>query len=316
MENRAYGIAVGIFILVLGVGMVFAYWWITGSQQVRTEYTIASKLPVTGLSPEAAVKFRGVAVGKVTKISLDSSSQTTILISISVAQNLKLSTESYAELRLQGLTGLAFIDLNDESKSAPALPAGGTIPLRPTLMDRLISKGPELITQLEVLLQNSGQLTASANRLLTNIDTQKLNHTIANFEKASENALPMLSTATNMLNNISDMASKKNQALLVQTFESIKQTSDAERPLISELTLTAKKFTTTADQIELSTDRLTNTLENETFPQLHALTQNMNRSVNHFDQLIDVLEENPQSIIFGKPVSPPGPGEAGFTIKP
>ena len=138
----------------------------------------------------------------------------------------------------------------------------------------------------------------------------------ANFEKASENALPMLSTATNMLNNISDMASKKNQALLVQTFESIKQTSDAERPLISELTLTAKKFTTTADQIELSTDRLTNTLENETFPQLHALTQNMNRSVNHFDQLIDVLEENPQSIIFGKPVSPPGPGEAGFTIKP
>ena len=316
MENRAYAIAVGIFTLVLGIGMLFAYLWISGSQQARTEYTVSSQLPVTGLSPEAAVKFRGVDVGKVIKISLDPSSQITVLIKIAVAQNLKLSSEAYAELRRQGITGLAYIDLNDESKNAPALPAGSTIPLRPTLLDDLMSKGPEFTAQFEVLLRNSSQLTESANRILTNIDIQKLNHTIANFEKASEEVSPLINSATNMFSNANKMASEKNQAQLVKSLESAQQTFDAARPLINELSITTKKFNNSADQITNSTNQLTNTLENETLPQLHTLTQNMNRSVIHFNQLIDAVEDNPQSIIFGKPVPPPGPGEEGFNTKP
>lgn len=316
MENRAYAIAVGIFTLVLGIGMAFAYWWITGSQQARTEYTISSQLPVTGLSSEATVKFRGVDIGKVVEISLDPSSQTTVLIKIAVAQNLKLSSEAYAELRRQGLTGLAYIDLNDESKNAPALPAGGTIPLRPTLVDNLMSKGPELLAQLETLLQNSNQLTVTANRVLTNVDIQKLNNTIANFDKASEKAIPAINSATNMFNSANKMMSEENQAQLVQTLESTQQAFDATRPLINELSITTKKFHNTADQIEISTNQLANTLGNETLPQLHTLTQNMNRSVIHFNQLIDVLEDNPQSIIFGKPIQPAGPGEEDFTTKP
>ncbi len=316
MENRAYAIAVGIFTLVLGIGVIIAYWWISGSQQARTEYTVSSQLPVTGLSPEATVKFRGVDIGKVVEISLDPASQTTILIDIAVAQNLKLSSEAYAELRRQGLTGLAYIDLNDESKNAPALPAGSIIPLRPTLVDNLMSKGPELLARIEVLLQNSSQLTESANRVLTNVDIQKLNNTIANFETASGKALPAINSATNMFNNANKMLSDKNQAQLIQTLESAQQTFDAARPLIDELSLTTKKVYNTANQIEISTNQLTNTLGNETLPQLHTLTQNMNKSVTHFNLLVDTLEENPQSIIFGKPELPPGPGEDGFANKP
>ncbi|MDZ4211227.1 MAG: MlaD family protein [Methylotenera sp.] len=316
MENRAYAIAVGIFTLVLGIGLVFAYWWISGSQQARTAYTVSSQLPVTGLSPEAAVKFRGVDVGKVIDISIDPSSQTTVMINIAVAQNLKLTSEAYAELRRQGLTGLAYIDLNDESINLTALPAGSIIPLRPTLVDELMSKGSELTAQLETLLRNSSQFTASANQFLTKIDIQKLNNTIANFEKASEKALPAIDSATNMFNNANKMVSDKNQVQLAQTLESMQQTFDATKPLINELSLTAKKFHHTTDQFEISTNQLTNTLGNETLPQLHALTQNMNRSTIHFNQFIDVLQDNPQSILFGKPVLPAGPGEEGFTAKP
>ncbi len=316
MENRAYAIAVGIFTLVLGIGLLFAYLWLSGSQQARTEYIVNSPLPVTGLSPEAAVKFRGVDVGKVIEISIDHSSQTTVLIKIAVAQNLKLSREAYAELRRQGITGLAYIDLNDESKNTPALPAGSAIPLRPTLLDDLMSKGPEFTAQIEVLLRNSSQLTESANRILTNIDIQKLNHTIANFEKASEKSLPLINSATNMFSNANKMASEKNQAQLVKSLESAQQTFDAARPLINELSITTKKFNNSADQIANSTNQLTNTLENETLPQLHILTQNMNQSVIHFNLLIDEVLDNPQSIIFGKPVPPPGPGEEGFPPKP
>jgi phospholipid/cholesterol/gamma-HCH transport system substrate-binding protein len=316
MENRAYAIAVGIFTLVLGIGMVIAYWWISGSQQARNGYTVSSQLPVTGLSPEATVKFRGVDVGKVMEISLDPSLQTIVLIDIEVAKNLKLSSGAYAELRRQGLTGLAYIDLNDESKNPTALPVGSKIPLRPTLVDEVMSKGPELTAQLETLLRNSSQFTVSANQFLTKIDIQKLNSAIANFDKASEKALPAINSAYKMFNNANKMISDKNQAQFVQTLESVQQTFAATRPLINELSLTTKKFHDTANQIEISTNQLTNKLDSETLPQIHILTENMNQSAIHFNQLIDVLEENPQSIIFGSPVPPAGPGEEGFNVKP
>ena len=316
MENRAYAIAVGIFTLVLGIGMVLAYWWISGSQQARTSYIVSSQLPVTGLSPEATVKFRGVDVGKVIGISLDPSSQTTVLIDIGVGKSLKLTNGAYAELRRQGLTGLAYIDLNDESKNAAALPAGSKIPLRPTLVDDLISKGPELTAQLETLLRNGSQFSATANQVLTSIDIQKLNSAIANFEKASEKAIPAINSANNMFNHANKMVSDKNQALFTQALESVQQTFASTKPLINELSLTTKKFHDTADQILMSTNHLTSTLDTETLPQLHTLTQNMNQSAIHFNQLIDVLEDNPQSIIFGNPEQPAGPGEDGFNVKP
>lgn len=316
MENRAYAIAVGIFTLILGIGMMLTYWWMSGSQEARVAYTVNSQLPVTGLSPEAAVKFRGVDVGKVTEISLDSTSQTTILIKIEIVQTLKLSTEAYAELRRQGLTGIAYLDLNDDSQSAPILLSDGVIPLRPTLVDNLMAKGPELIAQFEVLLQNSSQLASSTDHLLSNIDIEKLNNTIANFEEVSEKAIPAINAAADVLKNANQMVSKENQTKLVKTLESVQQTFDATRPLINELSQTNKKFEHAATQIEMSTNQLTNTLIAETLPQINAVTQNMNQSLIHFNQLAGVLEDNPQSIIFGKPAESPGPGEEGFTTKP
>jgi phospholipid/cholesterol/gamma-HCH transport system substrate-binding protein len=316
MENRAYAITVGIFTLILGIGMLITYWWMSGSQEPRTAYVVNSQLPVTGLSPEATVKFRGVDVGKVTEISLDATAQTTILINIAVTKDLKLSTEAYAELRRQGLTGLAYLDLNDDSKNAPILLAGGIIPLRPTLVDNLMAKGPELISKFEVLLQSTSQLASSADHLLANIDVDRLNNTIANFETVSEKAIPAINAATEVLNNANQMVSKDNQVQLTKALESVRQTFEATKPLINELSLTNKKFESTAAQIEMSTNQLTSMLVAETLPQIHAVTQNMNQSFVHFNQLINVLEDNPQSIIFGKPTDSPGPGEDGFTAEP
>lgn len=316
MENRAYAITVGIFTLILGIGMLITYWWMSGSQEPRTAYVVNSQLPVTGLSPEATVKFRGVDVGKVTEISLDATAQTTILINIAVTKDLKLSTEAYAELRRQGLTGLAYLDLNDDSKNAPILLAGGIIPLRPTLVDNLMAKGPELISKFEVLLQSTSQLASSADHLLANIDVDRLNNTIANFETVSEKAIPAINAATEVLNNANQMVSKDNQVQLTKALESVRQTFEATKPLINELSLTNKKFESTAAQIEMSTNQLTSMLVAETLPQIHAVTQNMNQSFVHFNRLINVLEDNPQSIIFGKPTDSPGPGEVGFTAEP
>jgi phospholipid/cholesterol/gamma-HCH transport system substrate-binding protein len=49
---------------------------------------------------------------------------------------------------------------------------------------------------------------------------------------------------------------------------------------------------------------------------MHALTQNVNKDVRNLGHVIEMLEENPQSLIFGNPEVRPGPGEAGFKTNP
>jgi phospholipid/cholesterol/gamma-HCH transport system substrate-binding protein len=315
MENRTYAIAVGLFTLLLGIALVFSYWWLSGARQSIAEYVVVSKLPVTGLSVESSVKFRGVEVGKVTKIALDPQTKTDIFINIQIAESLQLSKETYGELRMQGITGLAYIDLNDISTKASRLEAGGRIPLQPSILDKLVERGPVLIAQIEALLKTSNEAADTANKFMNKIDSEKLNKALANLERATDKLEPMLISATTAANRISGMASEKNQLQLTQTLLSVQKTADDARPVLADLDNTAKEFKDMAGEIRQGTNQLSGTLHSETLPQLHQLTQSLNRNVNHFDRVMDMFEDNPQSLIFGNPEAMPGPGEAGFNPK-
>lgn len=316
MENRTYAIAVGLFTLLLGLFLLFSFWWLSGDHQKNVEYVVVSPLPVTGLSVESAVKFRGVDVGKVTAIGLDTQKKNIIRIQIRVVEDLKLSKESTAELRMQGVTGLAYIDLNDVDKATGFLAAGAEIPLIPSFIDKLIAGGPVLITQIETLIKNTSELAGTANQLLGSVDHEKLQRTLNHLESASERLEPLLNSATNTVERIGNMASKENQLLLSQTLSSMQKTAEEARPLLNELNNTAQDFRSMAKEIEASSQQLTLTMELETLPRIHELTDNMNRDMRQFGLLLENLEDNPQSLILGKPPARPGPGEAGFESSP
>jgi phospholipid/cholesterol/gamma-HCH transport system substrate-binding protein len=112
------------------------------------------------------------------------------------------------------------------------------------------------------------------------------------------------------------MMSDKNQQQLSQTLESIQKTSDTAQPLLGELSHTAESFKGMAEEIERSANQLSDTINHETLPELHRLMRSTNRELRHFDQFLDSLDENPQSLIFGKPIAEPGPGEKGFNPNP
>jgi phospholipid/cholesterol/gamma-HCH transport system substrate-binding protein len=316
MENRTHAFAVGIFALLLTVAMLLSFWWLSGDREAHAEYVVVSKLPVTGLNTEAVVKFRGVDVGKVTQISLDPASKTSILVNIEVTESLQLSKEAYAELRLKGVTGLAYVELNDVSTSADRLKAGEKIPLHATLMDRLLDRAPVLISQVETLLKTSNETVVSVSKFLNKIDSDKLNKALANLERATAKLDPLLSTATITLNRVGDMASEKHQIQFLQTMESIQKTAADAQPMLEEVSQAAQAFRSMSNGIELTNNQLSDKLNHETLPQLQQLTYNLNQDALHFGQLLELLQDNPQSLIFGAPEPMPGPGEPGFKSKP
>lgn len=50
-----------------------------------------------------------------------------------------------------------------------------------------------------------------------------------------------------------------------------------------------------------------------TLASLNKTGQAVTQSTRKLNQLLNLLEENPQSLVFGKPPASPGPGEPGFT---
>ncbi len=316
MENKTHAIAVGLFVLILGMLMIFAFWWLSGSREAVSQYRIISDMPVTGLTAESTVKFRGVDVGKVDQIILDPSLKTRIFVDIHVPESLQLSKATYAELKMQGVTGLAFIDLNDTNLSAPRLTSTDTIPLKASIFDQLLAKGPALVNDIEQLLETSNATMQTTQQQLRKLDTDALNKSLVNTAKASEQLQPLLINANQTLTKLGSLASEKNQAQLLKTLNSAQNAAESFRPLITELDLTAKEYRALASDSRKGTSQLAETLNDETLPAIHTLTNAIHYDVRQFGQVLELLEDNPQSILFGNPESRPGPGETGFKSNP
>src|SRR3954466_6331516 len=149
MENRAYALAAGFFTLLLGIGVVACAMWFSGKTVETDEYLLVSHYPVSGLNPQAPVRYRGVTVGKVVKISFDRTQARTILVEISVEAQTPLTAGTYARLGSQGVTGLSYVSLDDDGgRAAPLLADNGGPPridVKPSLVDTVTASGEEMI---------------------------------------------------------------------------------------------------------------------------------------------------------------------------
>ena len=68
MESRAHALAAGLFTLLLGAACVIAVWWFSGDREAVNDYELVSTGVVTGLNPQAQVRYRGMSAGKVKDI--------------------------------------------------------------------------------------------------------------------------------------------------------------------------------------------------------------------------------------------------------
>ena len=121
MENRAYALATGLFIILLGAALGVLGFWLSGNHQPQEPYVIVSKNSVNGLTAHSTVLYRGVAVGQVDSINFDPSDFHKILVHVHIDASIPVTQGTYAQLQPQGVTGLARVVLNDSGKKPAPL---------------------------------------------------------------------------------------------------------------------------------------------------------------------------------------------------
>ena len=130
MENKSHAIAAGAFVVVVAALLVTLAVWLTRDSSERRVYEIASQQGVTGLLPQAAVRYKGVLVGRVPAIALDSTARGGVLVRLNVDSNVPVTASTFATLGFQGITGLSFIQPDDAGSSQEALQTSDATPAR------------------------------------------------------------------------------------------------------------------------------------------------------------------------------------------
>jgi phospholipid/cholesterol/gamma-HCH transport system substrate-binding protein len=304
MEGRGYALVVGVFVIALAAALVAAGVWLGRDRTAYVPYTIASRHGVYGLQPEAPVKLRGVTVGRVETIRFDPGDARTVLVGIAVAADTPIAAGTYAQLGYQGITGLSYIQLDDDPHTGPTqrASAGQAIEMRQSLFDRLIVAGPELIDRIDVVMQRAGDLLDEGNR-------RALSRSLANVELATaqigglaRDLKPGAAAIEPLAMDARATLGKANEALarVAALSDDLKQRAQA----LDEVGRAAAQVGAAGQGAR------------EAVPRLEQLLDDLSRNSRSLDRLLANLNAQPQSVLLGRPPPAPGPGEPGFNGRP
>jgi len=314
MENKSHALAAGAFVLLLLSLLVALAVWLTRDTRELRVYELSSKDSVTGLQPQASVRFKGVNVGKVTAIGFDPQAVGQVLIRIAVDDLAPITSSTFATLGFQGVTGLAFVQLDDSGESStrltqdPSLPT--RIPMRPGLFSKLSDQSSSVLSQLE-------ESSRRVNLLLGADNQQNLMKAIASLGQAAA-SIGQLSADSNKV--LPQLVQDANATLKIIQDTSIRVGASAD-----EARASARAFKTvtermnakdgTLDQLASGAVTLSHTgqtLTGATLPRVHRAVDDAARTARQLSQAAGALNDNPQSLLFGNAPIPPGPGEPGF----
>jgi phospholipid/cholesterol/gamma-HCH transport system substrate-binding protein len=161
---------VGAFVLlVLAMGAAFIYWY-SDEQDRRSyqRYEIYFQGSVSGLGVGSPVRYLGVDVGEVKRLVLDRNQPKRVLVIADIDAAAPIDNRTLASLSLQGITGLLFIDLEQDRKlQAPAPLADGTrypvIRSAPSDLDTLLASLPTLVTRAAELVDHFNHVFSDDN---------------------------------------------------------------------------------------------------------------------------------------------------------
>ena len=186
METRASYTIVGAFVLGLMGALVGIAVWLAGVEfgKAPTQYLIYFSGNVTGLSIGSPVRYRGVPVGSVRDIRIDSENVERVRVLIEVSDKTPIKTDTIAELSFQGITGIAFVQLAGGTQNASLLTAPqkyevAVIQSRRSLLQEVATRFPQVLQKSVVIADRLTQLFDEKN-------IQAIAMTLENTRQASQ----------------------------------------------------------------------------------------------------------------------------------
>jgi phospholipid/cholesterol/gamma-HCH transport system substrate-binding protein len=300
MEREANYAAVGAFVLLVTlVGALFIYWY-SDSRDHKTfrRYEIYFDGSVSGLERGAAVRYLGVGVGRVQRLHIDPRDPGRVQVIVDIDSSTPISDKTLAELQLQGVTGLLFIDLQQIRPNVP-LPAAAPGIDYPVIRSAR-SRFDVFLARLPDVLASAGELVDRAARALSDENIVAITHALANIDKASE-GLPQTLREVNRL--VADLRGATID--LAASAKGARQIVDQAGP---EVVGSLKRVHVVADNLANATDQIQKLIGDnrqdlrsftrDGLPELERLLREGRAAAQELRELSGSLRENPSQLLY------------------
>lgn len=300
---------VGGFVLVLGAVLVAGLLWLASGGAFQKKYDLYLAIEdesVAGLNLNAPVKYNGVDVGKVREIRLDPGNPERVILLFAIERGTPIKEDTVAVLKIQGLTGIAYVELSGGAREAPPLRAtqGSPYPVirtKPSLSARLENVLTNVLAKLDSTSTSINALLSEENRAAFSAalaDIATVTHTIA----ARKDTLDAgIADAARTFENASRITEQAGPVIA-----RLGRSADAIEKMGNEVARTSASAGRTVDAAGADLKRFSE----ETLPELERLLGELSVLSNSLRRLSDQTERNPAGLLFGRRPVPEGPGES------
>jgi phospholipid/cholesterol/gamma-HCH transport system substrate-binding protein len=249
MERDARYAAVAAFAMLAIAAAVAFVWWYSGSGERRdfVRYEIYFDGSVSGLAKGSPVRYLGVDVGRVRSLAIARDNPSRVRVTAEIDSETPISGATRARLGLLGLTGLLFIDLQQDPEADPArvLAEGQRYPVIPARKGEIEA----FIERLPDLLGHTSRLVERVEGLLTDENLKAVSSTLANVETASRDLPAVTRSAAELAAEL-----RRTSAEVSALAQKVHAVADTAGPQIEAslagVRATAEKMSRTADSLE------------------------------------------------------------------
>jgi len=218
MDNKVNYAIIGIFVIILNIALVASILWLSVGIEKKSyqTYQVYVQESVSGLNHKAPVKYRGLEVGYVRDVALEPGRPHEVRVLLDIEAGVPLKQDTLVILSVQGLTGLAHIELT-----------GGSLNASPPIREDEqpfpeIKTKPSLMVRLDTavfdLLDNLNNVSTTVNSFLSYLSPEKTNNLLSNISDLARAMNIMLSEENHIaVTNILHSFEVVTKALAAQT---------------------------------------------------------------------------------------------------
>ena len=311
METRAHYIIVGAFVLTVLVGVLASVVWLARIQFERegARYDVFFRGSVGGLVDGAAVRYHGVAIGRVLSIRLDPENIERVRVRIEIDSATPIKEDAVASLEVQGITGQAYVQLSGGSNASSNLktPPDRAYPVirsRPSQLEEVVSSAPELF-------KRATQVADRLNEMLGEDNQAALTHTLKNLDLLTGSLAKDAQQISRIVDQGADAAAElRNTAITAnKLLAHLDETLLSRGGLADRAGATLDDFGRSARTLAEMSQHL-DALVQENRPSLKEFTQrglsqlqqaisDARTLIGELNRIADSLERDPQRFIYG-----------------
>lgn len=300
MEREAHYAAVGAFVLLIAlVGALFVYWYSDSREhKIYRRYEIYFDGSVSGLERGAAVRYLGVGVGRVQVMRIDPRDAGRVLVLVDIDSSTPISDKTLAELQLQGVTGLLFIDLQQVQGDA-SLPA--PVPgIQYPVIRSARSRFDVFLARLPDLLASAGEMVDRVTRALSDKNIAAINNSLANVDKATAGLPQTLRDVNSLVSELRGVSSD-----LAASARGAHEIVDAAGPQVISA---VQRVHVVADNLANATEQIQRLIGDnrqdlrsfarDGLPELRQLVRDGRAAAEELRELSSSLRENPSQLLY------------------